>query len=128
MLSTDGGQTFRLLTSATGDEGVDQPKIATGPGLDGDAGSVWVSYRDSNQMIATISAAVTGLNQIGAFSTPQEVPGSSGSDFDSISIGPSGQALVSWQDNPGGVGPADIYDNLDASAPAPAPMTGDMRL
>ena len=93
LLSTDGGQTFRALTSATDDTGVDQPKIATGPGSDGDGGSVWVSYRDSSQMIATISAAVTGLNQIGAFSQPQEVPGSSGSNYDSISIGPAGRRL-----------------------------------
>ncbi len=120
LLSTDGGQTFRLLTSVTDENnegGVDQTKIATGPGLDGADGSVWVSYLDSSQMIATISAAVTGLNQIGTFSSPQEVPGSSGGNYDSIAIGPSGQAVVTWQDNPGGAGPAQIYDNLDSAGP-----------
>ena len=76
LLSTDGGQTFRLLTSVTDQNnpgGVDQTKVTTGPGLDGADGSVWVSYLDTSQMIATISAAVTGLNQIGTSSAP---PGS----------------------------------------------------
>ena len=75
--STDGGQTFRLLTSVTDQNdaaGVDQTQITTGPGSNGDGGSVWISYRDSNAMIATISAAVTGLNQIGAFSAPRRCP------------------------------------------------------
>ena len=120
LLSTDGGQTFRLLTSVTDQNnpgGVDQTKVTTGPGLDGADGSVWVSYLDTSQMIATISAAVTGLNQIGTFSAPQEVPGSSGGNYDCVSIGPSGQALVSWQDNPAGAGPAQIYDNLDIAGP-----------
>src|SRR5207249_3458815 len=47
LLSTDGGKTFRALDQITGDpdeSGVDQTKIAVGPGPNG-GGSVWLAFR-----------------------------------------------------------------------------------
>src|SRR5262249_38471859 len=46
VLSTDGGQTFRLLDRTDGTNG-DQPSVAVGPSGAGDgSGSVWISWRN----------------------------------------------------------------------------------
>jgi hypothetical protein len=117
--STDGGPSFHLVQSVsdfTDLQGVDQTKITTGPGPGGAGGTVWVAYRDGNARIATVAASVTapGQDLTGAFGASQEVAGSGGGNYDSIAVGPNGQALVSWQNNPGTSGPSSIYVSLDS--------------
>jgi hypothetical protein len=86
LLSTDGGQTFRLIQ---GFATVDQPKLAVG------AGSVWVSYATAIGMAAS-GARVGGLGSVGAFTVPQTLAGSDGGNFGEMTIGPSGQVFVTY--------------------------------
>jgi hypothetical protein len=114
-LSTDGGQTLNPLTQftdANGTDGVDQPSIATG------AGSVWVSWNQEGTIRAA-GARVTGLNGVGAFIAPEVAPGADGS-FGGIAVGPNGQVLVTYQDNTGGQGPANVFVSLDPDGLGPS--------
>jgi hypothetical protein len=107
-LSTDGGATINALaTLTTGGGGRDQETIVAG------AGSVWVTWRQSGN-VQVAGASVTGLGTVGAFSAPVAVPGSGAGSFGDIAIGPSGQVLVTYQDNLGGQGLSNIFVNLDA--------------
>ena len=128
LLSTNGGQSFSLLTSdhdVSNTAGPVGPRLATGPGEQGEAGSVWVSYRDPNRAIASIAASVLGPGSVGTFTSPQEVSGSGGALATSategtIAIGPDGQAVVAWQNNPAGAGPATIYESIDSDSLGPS--------
>ena len=96
-LSTDGGLTFTIVTKivappkgtptkAAGDgrglfRFVDQPTITAG------RGEVWVTFNAGGPMFAT-GAPVTGLGQVGAFSTGEVVPGTNNCTYGDISIGP----------------------------------------
>jgi hypothetical protein len=73
---------------------------------------VWVSYDNGTQIVAS-GAHVTGLGQVGAFSTPEVAPGSAGQSFGNITIGPSGQVMVTYQSATKGGGPATIGINVD---------------
>jgi hypothetical protein len=108
LLSTNGGATFtNLATIATG-ANTDQPTVTTG------AGSVWVTYTDNANTISARGAAVTALGTVGAFNAAQVAPGSAGSDFGDIAIGPAGQVLVTYQRQGSGNGPDSIFVNRDA--------------
>ena len=123
LLSTNGGQSFSLLTSdhdVSSTAGPVEPRLATGPGEQGEDGSVWVSYRDPNQAIASIAASVLGPGSVGTFTSPQEVSGSGGATQDSIAIGPDGQAVVAWQNNPSSAGPATIFESIDSDSLGPS--------
>src|SRR6266700_6795088 len=101
-LSTDGGLTFNVIeeviappqgtpTKSGGDNRglfrfVDQPTITTGHG------EVWVVFNAGGPLFAT-GAPVTGLGQVGAFSTGQVVPGTNNCTYGDISIGPAGQVM-----------------------------------
>jgi len=113
-LSTDGGETFTLLSILGGT--TDQPTIVTGPGSAGAPGSVWVTYRElAEPGLVAQGAPVNGLGAVGSFSAPQVAPGTSGDgSFGDIAIGPAGQVLVTYQIPTSGEGPATIYVNLDA--------------
>ena len=79
------------------------------------AGSVWISWlRTTTNTIVATGASVNGFNNIGAFIPVLELPSSSGMDFGSTAIGPSGQVVVNYQDNNGN-GPANIYLNTKAN-------------
>ena len=126
-LSTDGGQTFSFVTTVArptplapfgpakpgnpygtrSGAGVDQPTVAVG------AGSVWVTYNTLGAISAR-GAAVTGLGLVGALNAAQVAPGSSGGNFGDIAIGPTGQVMVTYQNNTGGAGPSTIFVNVDA--------------
>ena len=119
-ISTDGGQTFHRANAGlastpntTSNTIVDQPHIAVGPGYLGDGGSIWISYQDGNGLIATTGAPVFGLGQFGAFTTPGEVPGSTGGDYGDVAVGPNGQVTVLYQVDPND-GTADtLFANID---------------
>ncbi len=131
LLSTDGGQTFTVLhTAAIRD--VDQPTVSVGPGLDGNSGSVWLTW-EQTQGIWAAGASVTGLGIVGTFaeSLVAVVTGPETlRNFGDISVGPAGQVLLSYvrapfssfneiavQLDPDGLGP------LGFGAPVPIGQT-----
>jgi hypothetical protein len=107
LLSINGGQTFTKLNQFATTGSNDQPHLAVG------ANAVWVSYNDSNNMVAASGAAITGLGAIGAFSSPVELPGSSTGNFGSVAIGPTGQVLINYQNDTTTIGPDKIMGNLN---------------
>jgi hypothetical protein len=131
-VSTDGGLTFEKVaevvptkpkgigpTGHVGSKGkgasmkgaasADQPSIAAGEG------SVWMSYTSYPAVVVQAAGAeVTGLGQVGDFSTPETVPTSRGvGNFGDTSIGPDGQVMVIYQDQTAGQGGARIFTALD---------------
>src|SRR5947209_99389 len=114
LLSSNGGQTFTSLGAIVGGN-VDQPSIAVGPGLTPGSGSIWMSVRDDNGngSIDVAGASVSGLGIVGSFTSPVSLIGSDIGNFGSIAVGPSGQVLVTYQENNGGLGPASIFTNID---------------
>jgi hypothetical protein len=128
-MSTDGGATFHYITAVERvDKGgpnpldkkwgafVDQPTVVTGPG------SVWVTWKefDKNQRVMGRGAPVSGLGQVGAFGPKERVPGSRDGSFGDIVVGPSGQVMVTYQDNIPSEGPSTIFVNLDPDGLGPA--------
>ena len=101
LLSTDGGQTFTTLHTFS-ILNIDQPSIAVGPGQDGSAGSVWLTW-EQQLGIWVAGASVTGLGVVGSFSetrlTTAISPETLG-NFGDIAVGPSGQVLLSYVRDP----------------------------
>jgi hypothetical protein len=119
-VSTNAGATFRLVytTSASNN---DQPTVVVGPSGTPGQGSVWILYTDSSNRPTVQGARVSGLGNIGAFSSPQNAPGPGGS-FGDIVIGPNGQVMVTYQNNGSGIGPDTIKVNVDPDGLGPAPF------
>lgn len=106
-LSTDCGATFSSIATLGAPGDVDQPSITTG------ANSVWVTYTEE-ELIYAAGAAVTGLGTVELFSTPSAVPGSRGSSFGDIAIGPTGEVMVTYQNRTGASrGSSRIFVNVD---------------
>jgi hypothetical protein len=109
-ISTDGGQHIQELTSfpipSLATPGLDQETVTTG------AGSVWVDWADASTSIEATGARVTGLGQVGAFST-QVVPNSVGQDFGDIAVGPNGQVATAFQSLATQAGPDTILFSLN---------------
>jgi hypothetical protein len=123
-LSADAGKSFHRIGLFTGD--VDQPTITAG------SGSVWVTFSQSGRIRAA-GAAVTGLGQVGSFSTSKSVPSPNDSNFGDIAIGTAGQVMVAFQSPIGGQGPSKLYVSVDADGLGPAPfgkylLAGDTNL
>lgn len=114
-LSTNGGASFSAIYESAG--APDQPSIATGPGGSYAPGSVWITYAGSGLTVQ--GAAVYALGNVGPFSAPQTAPGPGGS-FGDIVIGPTGEVLVTYQENLSSVGPDTIAVNLDPDGLGPA--------
>lgn len=114
-LSTDGGQHSSQLTLVT-DGAADRSVVAAG------SGSVWVAYHDKNNKIAAFGAKVTALGAVGTFSTPIEVPSSTGGNFPDLAVGPTGQVLVTFQ-LPGGS--SSTPDTVDVSLDSTANLQSD---
>jgi uncharacterized repeat protein (TIGR01451 family) len=100
-LSTNGGQTFTLVTNLAPLDSTDQPRI-TAPigGVAG--GSVWVMYKDyttASTPLQVQGALSTGLGTNGIFGLVQTVPNSTEGGFGDISVGPKGEVAVAFQDN-----------------------------
>jgi hypothetical protein len=128
VLSTDGGRTFSLLDLLHSGKSTDHPFLVTGPGPGGSGSSVWVCYIDTspNQLVVQ-GASVTGLGAVGAFGSPETVPGSGTADYGAIAVGPSGQVLVSYQNpfgKPSSLGNQDgrsqIFTTVDPDGMGPA--------
>jgi hypothetical protein len=105
-VSTDGGATFRLLSSQ---QVIDQPHVAVG------AGEVAVAAEGPMGAFTDIQVAysrVTGLGGVSGFSTT-DVPNSTVGDFGSVAIEPGGQIVVSFQQSLVTAGPVDIMVATD---------------
>lgn len=132
-ISTDGGATFQSLPflqslptglpvmpykslAAIGQTiSGDQPSISTG------ANSVWISWTSFDGTILASGAPVSGLGQVGAFSSAQGIPGSArAGDYGDTAVGPDGQVFVVFQNPTGGEGPATIFGALDPDGLGPA--------
>ena len=89
LLSTDGGKSFR--TVSTGTPVFDHPEITAAHGL------VACAYSsEPNAAIHVILAQVTGLGQVGGFGV-EAVPNSNNKNFGDIAIGPDGQIMTTFQ-------------------------------
>ncbi len=107
--SSDGGKTFGRVRGFTGD--IDQPAVTAAKGM------VWVTYQRSGSVVAS-GARVTGLGQVGSFST-QSVPGSSDGNFGDIAISAGGAVAVAFESPSGEAGPATIYVSVDPDGLGP---------
>jgi hypothetical protein len=103
LLSTDGGVSFRAIAALPA---MDQSTIVTG------AGMVWDVF--NNLDLEAAGAAVTGLGQVGAFTTNFSVPNSFAGNFGDIAIGPNGQVIVTFQHADSGIGPDTISVSVKA--------------
>lgn len=108
LLSSDGGNTWKLLDSITGVNpatfGLDYPIIATGKGPNGSQ-VTWLMLKQdasfdeilgvgSTFPLMTASYQMTGLGTFKA-KRYQEVPGSNNGGFGTITVGPEGDVLLS---------------------------------
>jgi hypothetical protein len=124
-LSTDGGQTFKVLSSF-GDLAGAESKVATA------AGTVWVAFRNwdggglNTVHLEAAGARVTGLGQVGAFSSPDRSTANRMALLDDLAVGPSGQAMITFHLDyvDGGQHPVTIYTALDPDGLGPAGFNG----
>lgn|GEM_PF-967881 len=123
LLSTDFGQSFRLVATLGSGHSVDQPTVAANGRATPSNRAVWVTYQDSSLTgypVVAQGAAVTGLGSVGAFSAVQAIPNSTDGNFGDIAVGPSGQVLVAYQSTGSGEGPSSIFVSLDPDGLGPA--------
>jgi hypothetical protein len=132
-MSTNGGASFtKIATFPVGAPGPGQigrankgatPRLGSGdqPSIVAAENQVWVTFT-ANTIVAQ-GASVTGLGQVGAFSSP-EAPSSGHrtGDYGDVAIGPNGQVVISYQDPTGGEGPATVYEAVDPDGIGPSPM------
>jgi hypothetical protein len=105
-LSTNGGVTFRALTSLPV---IDQPHIAVGAGeVAVEAEAPFGAFTN----VEVTSARVTGLGAVGPFTTVN-VPNSLLGDFGGIAIEPGGQIAVTFESSLVSAGPVDIMVSTD---------------
>jgi hypothetical protein len=126
-LSTDGGLNFHLVANipgigkrngkGSGEKGlfrfVDQPTITSGEG------EVWVVVNVGGPMGA-FGAPVTGLGQVGAFSTSEVVPGTNNCTYGDIAIGPGGKVMNVCTLTESGQGGGKLFVNVDPDGLGPA--------
>ena len=120
-LSTDGGLSFNLIAniakppmqslSASGERRglfrfVDQPTITAGKG------EVWLVFNGGGPIVAT-GAKVSGFGKVGAFITPEVVPGTNNCTYGDVAIGPSGQVMQVCSLTESGQGGGKLFVNVD---------------
>jgi hypothetical protein len=121
-LSTDGGQSFTVLSSFGELAGL-EPKVATG------AGTVWVGFRNFTAFgghlkggLVAAGAQVSGLGKVGSFSTPEAAVGGL-AILDDLAVGPNGRVMMTYHDDfvDGTIQHAvNIYTVLDPDGLGPA--------
>src|SRR6266567_2650575 len=127
-LSTDGGLTFNIIANimkppkqslpASGERRglfrfVDQPTITAG------VGEVWLVFNGGGPIVAT-GAKVSGFGKVGAFITPEVVPGTNNCTYGDVAIGPKGQVMQVCTLTESGQGGGKIYVNVDPDGLGPA--------
>jgi len=126
-LSTDGGLTFTLIARIKPTQGapfVGKPNVpakvsADQPTITSGESSVWLTWTSTGTIVQADGAAVTGLGKVGRFGAPEDAAGANLGDYGDVSIGPSGQVLIAYQNPTGGQGGADIYTDLDPDGLGP---------
>jgi hypothetical protein len=104
LMSTDGGATFTTVGFLTDPNAqlLDQESLAVGPGPNGQGEALWVAAADflNNGSFPEIvgSLPILGPGEVGALTT-QTIPGSDGTNFNSVAVGPNGQVTVLFQDD-----------------------------
>ncbi|MFI5394245.1 MAG: Ig-like domain repeat protein [Candidatus Binatia bacterium] len=127
LLSTDGGQTFTNPTTfgpfCAGCP--DQPTIVadntTAVGAPVAVWIVWHRNAPTGPIVAS-GAAVTGLGVVGAFSAPQDVPGTMNCSYGDVAISPTGVVVQTCQnpsDNTTGGGTIFVNTKADGLGPNP---------
>jgi hypothetical protein len=126
-LSTDGGLSFHLIANipgiakrngkGSGEKGlfrfVDQPTITSGEG------EVWVVVNVGGPMGA-FGAPVTGLGQVGDFSTTEVIPGTNNCTYGDVAIGPGGKVMNVCTLTESGQGGGKLFVNVDPDGLGPA--------
>jgi hypothetical protein len=126
-LSTDGGVSFHLIANipgiasrngkGSGEKGlfrfVDQPTITAGEG------EVWVVVNVGGPMGA-FGAPVTGIGQVGAFSTTEVIPGTNNCTYGDVAIGPGGKVMTVCTLTESGQGGGKLFVNVDPDGLGPA--------
>jgi hypothetical protein len=107
VISTDGGKTFKKLTSFTCQ---DQPKMAFGDGF------LWITYNNGDMEAA--GAKVTGQGQVGNFGSVLKIPNSTGQNFGGLAVGPKGEVIATFQTASSGGGPDKIMSSLNTGGTA----------
>jgi uncharacterized repeat protein (TIGR01451 family) len=120
-ISTNGGQSFNLLTNLATSHFTAETRIAVGSGSA--VGSVWVLYHDysiSSSPLVAQGAAVLAFNSVGTFGAPELVKGATNNcGFGDIAVGSAGQVMVAYQNNISATGRANIYVSVDADGLGP---------
>jgi hypothetical protein len=128
-LSTDGGLTFNLVesiaappkstgtTKSSGDgrglfRFVDQPTIVAGHG------EAWVVFNAGGPMFAA-GAAVSGLGQVGSFSTREVIPNTNNCTYGDLAIGPAGQVMQVCALTESGQGGGKLFTSVDPDGLGP---------
>ena len=126
-LSTDEGLSFHVIANipgiakrngkGAGEKGlfhfVDQPTISAGEG------EVWAVVNVGGPMGA-FGASVTGLGQVGAFSTREVVPGTNNCTYGDVAIGPGGEVMNVCTLTESGQGGGKLFVNVDPDGLGPA--------
>jgi hypothetical protein len=128
-LSTDGGLTFDVIANIAkppkkasiksgGDNRglfryVDQPTITAAEG------EVWVVFNAGGPMFAS-GARVSGLGEVGQFSTGQVAPGTNNCTYGDVAIGPTGQVMQVCGLTSTGQGGGKLFVNVDPDGLGPA--------
>src|SRR5207248_2392021 len=82
-------------------------------------GEVWVTFNAGGPIFAT-GAPVTGLGQVGTFSTGAVVPGSNNCTYGDIAIGPAGQVMNVCTLTESGQGGGKLFVSVDPDGLGPA--------
>jgi hypothetical protein len=128
LLSQDGGQTFTNITPASFSSCAgcpDQPTIVadttTAVGAPVAVWLVWHRNAPTGPIVAS-GAAVTGLGAVGAFSAPQDVPGTANCSYGDVAISPAGAVVQTCQtpsNNTTGGGTILVNTKADGLGPNP---------
>jgi hypothetical protein len=131
MLSVDGGQTFKVVTTFSDLQNADQPSLAVGAGPDGQGGSVWLTWERGDspfQVIMAAGAPVTGLGGVGGFQQHVVAPATVDGlfrNFGDIVIGADGQVMLTYAQGIAGAaatGPSDLIIQTDPDGLGPEPF------
>jgi hypothetical protein len=126
-LSTDGGLSFNVIANipgigkrngkGAGEKGlfhfVDQPTITAAEG------EVWAIVNVGGPMGA-FGAPVTGLGQVGAFSTSEVIPGTNNCTYGDVAIGPGGKVMNVCTLTESGQGGGKLFVSVDPDGLGPA--------
>jgi hypothetical protein len=127
-LSTDGGLSFHLIANISGiakrnESGSERAKglfrFVDQPTITAAEGEVWVVVNVGGPMGA-FGAKVTGLGQVGDFSTDEVVPGTNNCTYGDVSIGPDGQVMQVCTLTESGQGGGKLFVNVDPDGLGPA--------